>query len=58
MVVGLLAQGLTPFEAAVAGGYMHGLAGEIARDNLGVSAVTSGDLVGFLPVAFRTVLGE
>jgi NAD(P)H-hydrate epimerase len=57
-IVGLLAQGLSPFEAAVSGGYMHGLTGEIARDNLGVSAVTAGDLVGFLPMAFRVVLEE
>jgi NAD(P)H-hydrate epimerase len=57
-IVGLLAQGLPPFEAAVAGGYLHGLAGELARDNIGAMAVVAGDLVGFLPLATRMVRGE
>ncbi len=57
-IVGLLAQGIAPFEAAVAGAYLHGLAGELARDNLGVTAVTAADLVGFLPLAFQEIRGE
>ncbi|MEW5957982.1 MAG: NAD(P)H-hydrate dehydratase, partial [Chloroflexota bacterium] len=57
-IVGLLAQGVAPFEAAAAGAYLHGLSGEFARANLGVTSVTAGDLVGFLPMAFQEVLGE
>ena len=57
-IVGLLAQGMPPFEAAVAGAYMHGLAGELARDSIGATAVVAGDLVGFLPLATRMVRGE
>jgi NAD(P)H-hydrate epimerase len=57
-IVGLLAQGSPPFEAAVAGAYLHGLAGELARENLGATAVIAGDLVSFLPVAIREVSGE
>jgi NAD(P)H-hydrate epimerase len=46
------------FVAAVAGAYLHGLAGEIAREHLGATAVVAGDLVGFLPMAIREVRGE
>lgn len=52
-IVGLLAQGLAPFDAAVAGAYLHGLAGELARDKLGAASVVAGDLVDFLPVALK-----
>lgn len=58
IIVGLRAQGLAAFEAAVAGAYLHGLAGELARENLGVTGVISGDLVGYLPLALREVCGE
>jgi NAD(P)H-hydrate epimerase len=58
LIVGLRAQGLGAFEAAVAGAYLHGLAGELARENLGVTGVIAGDLVGYLPLALREVCGE
>jgi len=57
-IVGLRAQGLAAFEAAVAGAYLHGLAGELARESVGTTAVIAGDLVGFLPMAIREVCGE
>ncbi len=57
-IVGLRAQGVEAFEAAVAGAYLHGLAGELAREQLGATAVVAGDLVGLLPLAIREVTGE
>lgn len=57
-IAGLLAQGLEPFKAAVAGAYLHGLAGELARENLGAAAVVASDLVSLLPMALREVTGE
>jgi NAD(P)H-hydrate epimerase len=56
-IVGLLAQGMEPFEAAVAGAYVHGLAGELARDQLGPMPVVAGDLVSFIPMALGELLG-
>jgi NAD(P)H-hydrate epimerase len=53
-VVGLLAQGLSPFDAAVCGGYLHGLAGELARREMGEAGVIAGDLLARLPEAMRT----
>jgi len=52
-IVGLLAQGLTPAGAALVGGYLHGLAGEIGRELVGEAGVTAGDLAGWLPAAIR-----
>lgn len=57
-IIGLRAQGLEAFEAAVAGAYLHGLAGELARESLGATAVIAGDLVSFLPQAIRQICNE
>jgi NAD(P)H-hydrate epimerase len=44
-----MAQGLAPFEAAVAGAYLHGLAGQIAGEEIGQTGVVAGDLLARLP---------
>jgi NAD(P)H-hydrate epimerase len=58
VITGLLAQGMEPFEAAGAGAYVHGLAGELARDHLGAMPVVAGDLVSFIPMALGELLDE
>ena len=57
VVVGMRAQGLPPFEAALVGGYLHGLAGELARHTLYEVGVSAGDLPGFVPLAIRRLRG-
>jgi NAD(P)H-hydrate epimerase len=58
-IVGLLAQGLSPYDAAVAGAYVHGLAGELAAEKVGVAAsVLAGDVMRALPLALTEVGGE
>jgi len=52
-VVGFLAQGLEPFEAALLGAYIHGLAGELAREELGDAGMVAGDLLPLLPKAIK-----
>ncbi len=52
-IVALRAQGMGPFEAAVAGAYVHGLAGEIACRDLGSNGMVAGDVVSHLPEAFQ-----
>jgi hydroxyethylthiazole kinase-like uncharacterized protein yjeF len=54
-VVGLRAQGMGAFEAAVAGAYLHGLAGEFARNDLGDMGMVASDLLLRLPLALRRV---
>jgi len=54
-IVGLRAQGMEAFEAAVAGAFLHGLAGELARAELGDMGVVAGDLPPRLPLALQRI---
>jgi NAD(P)H-hydrate epimerase len=51
-IAGLLGQGVEPYTAAVAGAYVHGLAGELAAQRLGTTAgVIARDVLAALPSA-------
>ena len=54
ILLGLLARGYLPQEAALLGAYLHGLAGDFAADKLGMESMTAGDIVEALPEAFKT----
>ena len=56
-IVGLMAQGVASFEAAVAGGYLHGLAGRLAGERLTGRAVVAGDVLAAIPEALARVSG-
>jgi len=47
VLCGLLAQKVPVYDAATLGVYLHGLAGDAARDELGAHAVMAGDLCDF-----------
>jgi NAD(P)H-hydrate epimerase len=49
----LLAQGVEPFDAAVMGAFLHGRAGDLARDRLGETSLLATDLLDELPAALR-----
>jgi NAD(P)H-hydrate epimerase len=58
-IAGLLAQGVAPYEAAVAGTYLHGLAGVLAARALGTTAsVVAGDVLEALPEALAEVSAD
>jgi len=57
-IVGLLAQGLTPWTAAVSGVYLHGLSGELVRQETGVAGGVADDVAKRLPQAMRLLRGE
>jgi NAD(P)H-hydrate epimerase len=57
LIGALLGQGLAPFEAAQLGAYLHGLAGDLARDAVGEVSLIATDLIDFLPRAFRQYQG-
>jgi NAD(P)H-hydrate epimerase len=46
---------LNPYDAAIAGAYLHGLAGEMAEKEIGKAGVVAGDLIARLPEAVRRV---
>lgn len=52
VIAALIGQKLPPFEAAQLGVYVHGLAGDIARDQNGEVGMIAGDIVDALPDAF------
>jgi NAD(P)H-hydrate epimerase len=52
LTAALLAQGLETFAAARLAVYLHGLAGDLARDQLGEASLIASDLVEYLPRAF------
>jgi ADP-dependent NAD(P)H-hydrate dehydratase / NAD(P)H-hydrate epimerase len=53
----LLAQGMEPFEAAVAGAFVHGRAGETVANELGTTvSITARDYVGALAKVFATLV--
>lgn len=55
MIAGLVSQGLSPAVAAVVGVYLHGLAGDLACQQLGPEAMIATDLMDRLPDAIRAV---
>jgi NAD(P)H-hydrate epimerase len=56
VIAALLAQKVEPFAAAQLGAYVHGLAGDLARDALGEICLTATDLIAMLPRAFHSVI--
>lgn len=56
MIVGLLAQGLSPWNAARAGVYLHGLAGDLGAEKLGQAGLIASDLIECIPHAITQTL--
>ena len=57
IITALLCQGLAPFDAARLGVHVHGLAGDLAAEELGQVSMIASDLIHYLPKAFRAVVG-
>ncbi|GAC1443010.1 MAG: bifunctional ADP-dependent NAD(P)H-hydrate dehydratase/NAD(P)H-hydrate epimerase [Chloroflexota bacterium] len=53
---GLLAQGCSPWRSAVAGVYLHGLAGDLASTKMGDTGTLASDLPDLLPFARLSIL--
>lgn len=53
LIVGFLAQGMEPFDAAALGVYAHGLAGEIAKRGVGEVSMVAGDVLESIPAALK-----
>ena len=58
MIAGFMAQGRTPYDAAVLGVYLHGLAGELAGDSLGSYSVLAGELTDYIGTAIKKVMND
>ena len=58
MIAALIGQKLSAFEAAQLGVFVHGLAGDIARDHHGEVGMIAGDIVDALPDAFAHLMPD
>ena len=58
ILTGLLAQGYSAEHAAILGVYLHGLAGDLAAQELGMYSLIASDLIDFLPKAFLNLQKE
>jgi NAD(P)H-hydrate epimerase len=52
IITALIGQRMDPFEAAILGVYLHGLAGDFAAEELGRWSLTTMDIIEYLPEAF------
>ncbi len=53
VILGLLAQGYTSLEACLVGTYLHGLAGDLASENLSCEASLASDITGHIGYAYQ-----
>jgi NAD(P)H-hydrate epimerase len=56
-IAALIAQGLSPYDAARLGAYAHGLAGDLVAAEQGQQGLVAGDVAEALPKALRTLAG-
>lgn len=57
-IVGLLAQGMPAYQAAVCGAYLHGLAGEYRRRDIGEAGLLAHELLPLLASAAKALRGK
>jgi ADP-dependent NAD(P)H-hydrate dehydratase / NAD(P)H-hydrate epimerase len=57
VITALLAQGLSSLDAAMAGVFIHGLAGDLAKRQMGEESLLAGDIMANLADALRTIKG-
>jgi len=55
VLAGLLAQSYSPLEASMLAVYLHGLAGDMAAEELGFESMISGDIIHYLAKAFKSL---
>lgn len=58
IIASLLAQGLDPFDAGSLGVYIHGLAGDICRENLGEYGMIARDILDCIPEAISLISSQ
>jgi NAD(P)H-hydrate epimerase len=52
IITGLISQGYSSKNAAILGVYLHGVAGDIAKENLNENAMIAGDILNYIPQSF------
>lgn len=55
VIAALLSQKYPPLDAARLGVYIHGLAGDIVAERVGIQGIVASDIVGALPIAIKNI---
>ena len=55
IIIGILSQGYSSIDATLLGVYIHGLSGDLAAADIGMNSLIAGDLIEFLPYAFKKI---
>ncbi len=58
VIAGLMAQGLPGIKAAIAGVYIHGLAGEIGAKERGPYSLLASEMIEYLSAAFKEIISN
>lgn len=58
ILTGLLSQSYSPSEAGILGVYIHGLAGDLAREKYGEEALVASDIIEQLGAAYRLIRSD
>ena len=58
MIASFIGQGIRPFEAAMLGVYLHGLAGDLAAKEKGEASLLATDLLNNIPAAIKKLQGS
>lgn len=58
VIAGFIATGLTPYDAAKLGVYVHGLAGDLAAERMGKNGMIARDIVESIPMVIKGVENE
>ncbi len=53
ILTGLLSRGYKPEDACIVGVYLHGLAGDLAAEDIGEESLIASDIIRYLPKAFK-----
>jgi len=58
IILGLLAQGYTAFEASIIGTFIHGLAGDIAAEKISQYSLLASDIIDNIGASYISLLGK
>jgi NAD(P)H-hydrate epimerase len=58
IIAALAGQGIAPVNAARAGVFIHGMAGDISADQIGETGMTAMDIANNTALAFKQIIGK
>lgn len=57
IITGQIAKGFDALNAAVFGVFLHGLAGDLAKEQLGEESLLASDIINYIPLAYKQLFG-